>query len=186
MSNLVRIWYVAPQRLCNFDCPYCVSTGDWAKDSRVDWQVRQDQDNFERTVRWIGTRPFPVGVRLGTLGEPFTSRGFLSQLAWLTTQCNVRFVEVVTNGSLLKSRLPKLAETADLTRLSLWITHHHSQIPVGRLIDNAVAAQEDFGCFVVINGLLFADTVDRVAELRAAAAAARLRFNVDLGYEPDA
>lgn len=185
VGELVRIWYVAPQRLCNFHCFYCVSTGDWAKDDKIDWRADEDRSNFERTVRWIGTRPFPVGVRLATLGEPFTSRDFLTQAAWLTRQDSVQFVELVTNGSLLKSRLPTLADPADLGKLSLWVTHHHTQISVERLIDNALFAQERYGCFVVVNALLFANTVDQVAELRDAATRAGLRLNVDLGYEPD-
>jgi MoaA/NifB/PqqE/SkfB family radical SAM enzyme len=185
MAELVRIWCVAPQRLCNFHCSYCVSTGDWAKDNRVDWRSEDDRSGFARTVRWIGTRPFQVGVRLATLGEPFTSREFLTQAAWLTQQDGVRFVELVTNGSLLKSRLPKLAGQVDLSKLSLWVTHHHTQISIQRLIDNALFAQERYGCFVVVNGLLFANTVDQVAKLRVAAGRAGLRFNVDLGYETD-
>ncbi|MFD7554359.1 hypothetical protein ACFV9E_07430 [Streptomyces sp. NPDC059835] len=32
----VRIWYVAGQRLCNLNCPSCVSIGEWAKSHRYD------------------------------------------------------------------------------------------------------------------------------------------------------
>lgn len=73
---------------------------------------------------------------------------------------------------------------ADFGKLSLWITHHHTQIPVSRLIENACFAQEKYGCFVVVNGLLFPDNADHIRELRAAAQAAGLRFNLDPGYDP--
>ena len=73
MSDLVEIWYVSSQRLCNFHCQYCVSIEDYAKSNRYDWRREEDRDDFEAIIRWLGTRPFRVGLRLGTLGEPFTS-----------------------------------------------------------------------------------------------------------------
>jgi MoaA/NifB/PqqE/SkfB family radical SAM enzyme len=184
VADLVRIWYVSSQRLCNFRCTYCVSIGDYAKSNKIDWRHPNDHADFQRVVSWIGTTPFPVGVRLATLGEPFASWDFLDQAAWLTKQPNVEFVELLTNGSLLKSRLPKLAEIADLTKLSLWVTHHPSEISVEKLVENARFAQEKYNCFVVLNALLFPDTVPEVNALREAATAAGIRFNLDLGYDP--
>lgn len=185
MDDLIRIWYVSSQRLCNFRCSYCVSINGYAKSNKFDWKRESDRENFEKIVRWIGSRPFPVGVRLATLGEPFASKDFLAQVAWLTRQEEVRFVELLTNGSLLKKRLSTLEADADLSKLSLWITHHHTEISVERLVENAVFAQEKYGCFVVVNGLIFPGNADEVAELRAAAESTGLRFNLDLGYEPD-
>jgi MoaA/NifB/PqqE/SkfB family radical SAM enzyme len=184
VADTVRIWYVSSQRLCNFHCTYCVSTGDWAKSDKVDWRDDHDRKDFEQIVRWLGTRPFPVGIRLATLGEPFASADFMAQAAWLTKQPAVEYVELLTNGSLLKSRLPKLVGQADLSRLSLWITHHHTEMPIERLIANARLAQDEYGCFVVVNALLFPDNEEAVQELRAATTAAGLRFNLDLGYDP--
>ncbi|MFJ9746574.1 radical SAM protein [Streptomyces chartreusis] len=185
MENLVKIWYVSSQRLCNFRCTYCVSIGDYAKSNTYDWKHGGDFEDAQKIVRWIAGRPFPVGVRLATLGEPFASREFLGEASWLTRQPQVRFVELLTNGSLLKRRLPQLAQTADLSKLSLWITHHDSEISAQRLIENAAFAQEA-GCFVVVNALLFPHNADRVAELRTAAEQAGLRFHLDLGYDPGA
>ncbi|MDH6114190.1 MoaA/NifB/PqqE/SkfB family radical SAM enzyme [Kitasatospora sp. MAP12-15] len=184
MRPMVKIWYVSSQRLCNFHCTYCVSVKDYAKSNTYDWKRPRDRSDFESIVRWIAAQPFDVGVRLATLGEPFTSNDFMTQAAWLTRQPSVRFVEVLTNGSLLKRRLPRLAADADLSKLSLWITHHHTEITVDRLIDNARFAQEKYGCFTVVNALLFPDNAEQIAVLRAAAQAAGLRFNLDLGYDP--
>jgi MoaA/NifB/PqqE/SkfB family radical SAM enzyme len=183
MDDLVKIWYVSSERLCNFHCHYCVSINEYAKSSTVEWLNEDDRLTFESIVRWMGTRRFHVGVRLGTLGEPFASKTFLTQAAWLTRQKTVLFVELLTNGSLLKSRLPRLAQEADLSKVSLWITYHDSQMSIERFVENAVFAQEQYGCFVVVNGLLFPENGPRIEELRSAAAAARLRFNLDLGYE---
>ncbi|MET0646290.1 MAG: hypothetical protein ABW208_06685 [Pyrinomonadaceae bacterium] len=184
MSDITRIWYVSAQRLCNFRCSYCVSINDYAKSNTKDWLEQEDQARFKQIVNWIAERPFRVGVRLATLGEPFTSPLFLSQAAWLTTRPNVAFVELLTNGSLLKQRLDKLDREGDISKVSLWITHHHTEISVSRLIQNARLAQEKYGCFVVVNGLLFPDNEASILELKAAAEQQGLRFNLDLGYDP--
>jgi MoaA/NifB/PqqE/SkfB family radical SAM enzyme len=184
MNNIVRIWYVSAQRLCNFRCSYCVSINDYAKSNTKDWLEQDDQARFKTIVNWIAERPFRVGVRLATLGEPFTSPFFLSQAAWLTTRPNIAFVEFLTNGSLLKQRLAMLDREGDISKVSLWITHHHTEISVSRFIQNARFAQEKYGCFVVVNGLLFPDNETSILELKAAAEEQGLRFNLDLGYDP--
>ena len=46
MTDALRIWYVAGQQLCNFDCPYCVSTGDWSKSRRYDWTDPADREKW--------------------------------------------------------------------------------------------------------------------------------------------
>lgn len=184
MPDSVRIWYVSAQRLCNFRCPYCVSVHDYAKSNTTDWVAPDDQAQFGKIVEWIADRPFRVGVRLATLGEPFASLPFLARAAWLSTRPNVDFVELLTNGSLLKTRLDRLARTGNISKVSLWITHHHTEGSVARFIENARWAQETYGCFVVVNGLLFPDNEASVGELKAAAEAAGLRFNLDLGYDP--
>jgi len=183
-DDLVRIWYVSAQRLCNFRCSYCVSINDYAKSNTKDWLEQEDQVRFKKIVNWIAERPFRVGVRLATLGEPFTSSVFLSQAAWLTTRPNVAFVELLTNGSLLKQRLDRLDREGDVSKLSLWVTHHHTEISVSRFIENAKFAQEKYGCFVVVNGLLFPDNDESILELKTAAEDNGLRFNLDLGYDP--
>ncbi|MEV5747920.1 radical SAM protein [Actinoallomurus sp. NPDC052308] len=183
MSDSVRIWYVSGQRLCNFRCTYCVSINDYAKSNAADWPP-EDQARFEKIVDWIADRPFRVGVRLATLGEPFASRPFLSKAAQLSTRPNTDFVELVTNGSLLKRRLEQLDREGDISRISLWVTYHPTEIPLQRFIANARFAQERYGCFVVVNGLLFPDNEQQVVDLKRAAEDAGLRFNLDLGYDP--
>lgn len=184
MAETVRIWYVSAQRLCNFHCAYCVSVNDYAKSNTQDWFAPADLARFEKIVRWIAGRPFRVSVRLATLGEPFASRPFLRQAAWLSTRHNVDFVELLTNGSLLKRRLSQLDREGEISKISLWITHHHTQISIPKFIENARFAQEKYGCFVVVNGLLFPDNEASVLELERAARDAGLRFNLDFGYDP--
>jgi MoaA/NifB/PqqE/SkfB family radical SAM enzyme len=181
MDRVVRIWYVAPQRLCNFHCDYCVSVGDYAKSDKVAWNSEHDRTSFEKVVEWLGTRPYRIGVRLATLGEPFASLDFIDRAAWLTQRENVEFVELVTNGSLLIRRLKRIATSGNIDKLSLWITRHHSEIGIDRLIKNAAYAQNEYGCFVVVNALLFSDNHAETQSLRRAAESANLRFNLDIG-----
>lgn len=183
MPESIRIWYVSAQRLCNFRCSYCVSVDEYAKSNTADWSA-EDQARFEKIVDWMAGLPHRLGVRLATLGEPFASRPFLSKAAWLSARPNVDFVELVTNGSLLRRRLEQLDREGDIGRISLWVTYHPTEIPLRRFIANASFAQEHFGCFVVVNGLLFPDNEREVVELRRAAEEAGLRFNLDLGYDP--
>lgn len=183
-TDLTRIWYVSGQRLCNFTCHYCVSINDYAKSNNVDWASAEERDRFLAIVDWLGTRPYPVGIRLATLGEPFASRTFLDRAAWLTRRDGVRFVELVTNGSLLLNGLGRMEPAADLSKVSLWVTHHATQIAAEKLITNACLARDRYGCFVVVNALLFPDNIEAVRALKRLAADASLRFNLDLGYNP--
>jgi MoaA/NifB/PqqE/SkfB family radical SAM enzyme len=184
MTDPVRIWYVSAQRLCNLRCAYCVSVNGYAKSNRFEWLEPDDEGRFHRIVDWIGARPFKVGVRLATLGEPFASPAFLVAAGRLSRRPNVDFVELLTNGSLLTRRLQRLADAGDIGKIALWVTHHHTEISVAKLIENARFARDEYGCFVVVNGLLFPDNEGSVRELRTAALDAGLRFNLDLGYDP--
>lgn len=183
----VRIWYVAGQRLCNLDCPYCVSVGSWSKSRRYDWRSPADREAFAGIVDWLGSRPFEVSLRLGSLGEPFASPFFLQRAAWLTRRPGVRYVELLSNASLLQRRLPTMEATANLGKLSLWLTWHREQMSLERFIAAAEFAQREYGCFVVVNVLLFSSSdTNTLRRAQDAAWNAGLRFNLDLGYDPSA
>jgi MoaA/NifB/PqqE/SkfB family radical SAM enzyme len=185
VKDFLKIWYVAPQRLCNFHCSYCVSRGDYSKSNKINWKNPKDIEGFKKVINWISKRPFKIGFRLGSLGEPFTSCDFLDQVAWLTNQKNIQFVELLTNGSLLKEGLQKLQKKgAEFEKLSLWISYHPSQISLDKFIDNARFAQEIYKCFVVVNGIIFPDNIEYIKNLRKATNEYNLRFNLDLGYNP--
>lgn len=178
-----KIWYVAQQRLCNFHCSYCVSTGEgWEKSNTFSWTSESERATTLKIIEWIGTRDFPISLRLGTLGEPFATAEFLRSLSWLTRQPNINFVETLTNGALLERRLATMAHETDFSKLSLWITYHSTEIDVERLVRQASFAQKQ-GAFVVVNALYFPGNESQIGTLRLLCDKASLRFNLDLGYD---
>jgi MoaA/NifB/PqqE/SkfB family radical SAM enzyme len=181
------VWYICDLSLCNFDCAYCASGTPETGGSRTRkemWKNPDGPEKLQRILRWIAKLPYSVGLRLQTIGEPFVSEEFLAQASRMTREKNVRFVELVTNGSLLTSRLGTMRDEyqADLSKLTLWVTFHHTEITVERLIENAVYAKQ-LGAFVVVNALLFPDSQDAISNLHAQCEAHGLDTNVDLGQD---
>jgi MoaA/NifB/PqqE/SkfB family radical SAM enzyme len=178
------IWYMCDLSLCNFDCAYCASGSPENVGPRTRKRMWQDDDGPQRLdqiLQWIGSLPYSVGLRLQTIGEPFVSPEFLAAASAMTTRPNIRFVELVTNGSLLTGGLKRMVECgADLSKLSLWITYHHTEISPERLVANAVFAARQ-GAYPVVNALLFPDAIEPIARLHQLCAAHELATNVDLG-----
>ncbi len=180
------VWYVSDLALCNFDCPYCSSgnpdTGGSRSRTRL-WATDESEARFHQIVDWIERlNDWSVGLRFQTFGEPFVSESFLRAAARLTRSPNIRFVELVTNGSLVKTRLPKLLGEygADVEKLSLWMTFHYTEIALDKHIANARFAH-DQGAHVVVNALLFDDNEEMVAELVRQCDLHGLRLNINLG-----
>lgn len=176
------IWYVSSQRLCNFQCNYCVSTGDWAKSNSVDWFSEADKQQFFRIIDWIASASEPVGLRLGSLGEPLASKDFLAGLATALNSDRIEFVEILTNAALVETRLKRLSQFAPTNKLSLWSTYHPGQIEMEKFLDNLCLAQASYGCFVVANILLWPGNETEVSRFIHACRDKGLKLNVDLGY----
>ena len=101
--------------------------------------------------------------------------------ARLTRNERFRFVEPVTNGSLIKQKWRAFAEECDQTRLSLWVTYHHSEIEPNRLLEKAEHARGE-GASVVVNCLLFPDNLEKTDRLISDARSRGLCVNVDFGF----
>ncbi|MCF8033464.1 MAG: hypothetical protein K9K66_03950 [Desulfarculaceae bacterium] len=184
-APLLEIWTIIDMVMCNFNCPYCASTKpehDQCRAKDKFWEDETGGHKFQKIIRWVGQLPVPVGIRLQTVGEPFTCEEFLKGAAWLSNQPNIRYLELVTNGSLVKSRWNMLAQDANLDKISLWMTHHPTQIPAGKIVDAARFAR-DQGVHVVVNSLLFSDNYDEVEHIRELAKANDLRVSTDVGYD---
>ncbi len=181
----INIWYVCGLSLCNFDCSYCASgqpgQGDGRTNDRM-WRNEDDPARYQKVLDWIGRQPYRIGLRLQTIGEPFVSWDFLKGAVRISESPNIRFVELVTNGSLLKKRLPRFIDDhgADPGRFSLWVTYHHTEISAPDLVDQ-VGFARDLGVEVVVNSLVFPDNADDLRHLAALCRERDLRLNVDLG-----
>ncbi len=181
----INVWYVCGLSLCNFDCAYCASGQPVQGGGRTndrEWQTEEDPGRYERILDWIGCQPYRIGLRLQTIGEPFVSWDFLKGAVRISESPNIRFVELVTNGSLLRRRLPKFIDEhgADPGKFSLWVTYHHTEIPARELVDQ-VGFARDLGMEVVVNCLVFPDNTDELRQLAPLCAAQDIPLNVDIG-----
>jgi MoaA/NifB/PqqE/SkfB family radical SAM enzyme len=177
------VWYDCDLALCNFACAYCASVD--RRSQHEIWAEPGSLDRFLAITGWIARLPYHVRLRLQTAGEPFVAEDFLARAAWLTRQPALSFVELVTNGSLLKQRMARQLAGAAFDRLSLWITFHHTEIAPEALVENARHAA-DAGAFVIVNALAFPDSLAAIERVAALCRAHGLRFNLDMGYNLNA
>jgi len=182
----INVWYVSGLSLCNFDCPYCASGQPSKGTGRTidrEWENENAPRVFQKTLKWLRRQPYQIGLRLQTIGEPFVSWTFLEGAAAMTNSENIRFVELVTNASLLSKRLPKLINEykASPEKLSLWATYHHTEISAEKFIDQIRCAQ-DLGVEVIVNSLLFPDNAEKIINLKKRCSDHDIQMNVDLGY----
>lgn len=179
-GEAIDIWCITDMAQCNFECPYCCAYEVVTKDKA--WRDEGSYNQFLEITERIAKLPYRIRMRLQTMGEPFVSKEFLARVGWLTKHDNVEFVEMVTNGSLLKARLKLITEAdGDLSKVSLWTTFHHTEIKMDKFLTQVEFAQEA-GCFVVVNSLAFPDSIDMVEELHAECVKRGIRINVDPGY----
>ena len=184
-ANVRHFWHLCGVSLCNFDCAYCVSGLPEAGGSRTRkamWVNAEAESQLTRVTAWFRSLPFPFRLRLQTIGEPFVSDVFLQRTAAILENENAQYVELVTNGSLLTRRLPRLLEQiGDRSRLSLWVTFHHTEIALGPYIEQIRFAR-DLGVTVTANALLFPDNVDVLRKLKQSCEEHEISVNVDPGY----
>ncbi|MFT4561067.1 MAG: MoaA/NifB/PqqE/SkfB family radical SAM enzyme [Gammaproteobacteria bacterium] len=181
----INLWYLCGMSLCNFDCAYCASgvpERGGARTRTREWITPEGLSRFNQILEWIPRQPYQIGVRLQTVGEPLVSRDFLRGAARLSNEDNICFVELVTNGSLLRQRVPRLIGEfgADPTGLCLWVTQHFGEISTAELIDQVCYAR-DQGIGVVMNALLFPDNLAAVEETVRVCQQQGLELNIDLG-----
>ncbi|MCB2228200.1 MAG: hypothetical protein KQH53_16085 [Desulfarculaceae bacterium] len=184
-ASILEIWTIIDMVRCNFNCPYCASTKpehDQQRSKDKFWEDDTGSEKFQKIIKWVSQLPVTVGIRLQTVGEPFTCEEFLRGAAWLSKQPNIHYLELVTNGSLVKSRWDMLAQGANLDKISLWMTYHHTQISAEKLVEAARFAR-DQGVHVVVNSLVFPDNFEQVEHIRALAQANGLKVSTDVGYD---
>jgi len=183
----IDIWYMSGMSLCNFDCAYCaagIPEQGGERSRKAMWLTPDGADTFHRILARLAALPYRFGLRLQTIGEPFVSDELLAGVAFMTRQDRVRFVEMVSNGSLLERRLLRIRDEhgGDLDKISIWTTFHHTQITAAELVANAAFAQRHVKQ-VVVNALLFPDNAAQIDELhRLCRSHGSLALNVDPGY----
>ena len=135
----------------------------------------------QKAIEWVSTLPYRVGVRYNVHGEPFLNNDVTQDIAWLTQQENVAFVEIQTNASLFKRRLPKIIDDIDINKLKLFCTFHHSEIPLEDFLENVVFASY-LGIEVIVNTLLCEESVSIVRKLLKQCSEYKIRTSADLKF----
>lgn len=180
VTGPLDVWFITDLVFCNFHCPYCCAYTVVTQDKT--WHQDDSYQRFLTITERLSEIPYQLRIRMQTLGEPFTSRDFLARTGWLAAHDTIEFIELVTNGSLFKKRLGMIAEKgADLSKISLWTTYHHTEIEMAEFLEQVEYAREQ-GCFVVVNALAFPENIEIVEELHAECKKRDLRINVDPGY----
>ena len=174
----IDVWYMPHQILCNFSCAYCSTAG--VRGDRM-WGTEDGAQVYRRIIERIAALPRVIRLRMVTAGEPFVSKELLAGAAWLTHQPNLRFVELLTNGSFREPQLRRFAAESAFEKISLWITYHPTQIEAERVVAAARLASE-LGAFVVVHALLFPDTVETTTRLQALCREAGIRTDVTSGH----
>jgi len=160
---------------CNFSCSYCVAAAGQSQVSGTDysqgakrnmWGTKEGRESTRKAVLWVASLPYRVGVRYDVHGEPFLNPDVIEDIVWLTKQPNVAFVEVQTNGSLFKKRLPQIVDKIDVSKLKLFCTFHHTEIALDEYLANVLFASE-LGFEVTVNTLLATDNVAVIREVLA-------------------
>jgi sulfatase maturation enzyme AslB (radical SAM superfamily) len=175
---------------CNFSCSYCVAAAGQSQVSGTDysqgakrnmWGTKEGRDTTRKAVEWVASLPYRVGVRYDVHGEPFLNPDVIEDLVWLTGQPNVAFVEVQTNGSLFKKRLPQFIDRIDVSKLKLFCTFHHTEIGLDEYLANVVFAS-DLGFEVTVNTLLATDNVAVIREILARCRERGIETSADLKF----
>jgi len=171
------IWYVTDAALCNLSCPYCASG---ANKNKIIWGAPDGPERIQKITAWIGKLPHRVRLRMQTIGEPFLSKEHLAGAAFLSQQDNVEFVELVTNGTFSPKTFSSFSAQANIKKISLWVTCHFGEVSLEKVVEAARLAQEA-GAFVVVNGIIFPDTVEHIRKMVALCKKYSLRSDVSVG-----
>jgi hypothetical protein len=185
MLDSVDVWYVCEQTLCNFDCSYCVTQAPRRQAASNMWLNEGGEVRYRAIVEWLAALPWRLRLRLATLGEPFVSSQVLAGAAWLSKQKNIEFVELLTNGSFRHEQFRRFADQADVSRITLWITYHPTEIEAERVVEAAAFARS-LGAFVVVHGLLFPDSVAAISHMKQLCQERDLLCDVTAGHNYNA
>jgi len=174
---------------CTFNCEYCVAASGQSQTKGTDCSQGMERPDWaengleiaQNAVKWVTSLPYKVGVRYDVHGEPFLNEDVIEAVSWLTHQKNVAFVEVQTNGSMFKMKMPEVAKKADLSRLNLFCTFHHSQVSPEQFMENVLAAHK-LGINIVVNVLVFNDSIVPVKKVLESCRKHGIRTSADIRF----
>jgi len=174
---------------CTYNCEYCVAASGQSQTKAIDCSRGMERPVWgenglelsRMAIKWVASLPYQVGVRYDVHGEPFLNDDVIQDFSWLTRQRNVSFVEVQTNASMFKKKIPDIARISDITKLNLFCTFHHSQVSPENFIENVLCAH-NFGIHVIVNVLVANDNIQPVNKVLKLCKDNDIRTSADIRY----
>lgn len=174
---------------CTYNCEYCVAASGQSQTKGLDCSQGMKRPEWgenglelsKKAIKWVTSLPYKVGVRYDAHGEPFLNDDVVQDVAWLTHQNNVAFVEVQTNASMFKKKIPELANNADADKLNLFCTFHHSQVSPEQFMESILFAR-DHGIHIIVNVLVFNDNISPVEKVLELCRKHNVRTSADIRY----
>jgi len=134
-DNSLGILWRGPLDSCNYGCTYC----PFAKRAPRKSMLSADRAALERFVAWARrAERWQLQVLFTPYGEALIWPWYRQALVELSRVPHVRQVSIQTNGSAPTDFL----DEADLTRVSLWVTYHPTEITRADFVARIAALHE--------------------------------------------
>lgn len=188
-SDFLKVRVSVSMLKCTYNCEYCVAASGQSQTKGIDASQGMERPIWgengleisKKAIKWVTSLPYRVGVRYDTHGEAFLNDDVIEAVTWLTQQKNVAFVEVQTNGSMFKKKIPEMAKKADFSRLNFYCTFHHSQVSPEKFMENVLFVR-DLGINIIVNVLVFNDNVPPILKVLELCRKHKIRTSADIRY----
>jgi sulfatase maturation enzyme AslB (radical SAM superfamily) len=174
---------------CTYSCEYCVAASGQSQTRKINSSRGMKRpvwgenglDLANTAVKWVTSLPYQVGVRYDVHGEPFLNDDVIQAVSWLTHQSNVAFVELQTNASMFKQKIPEFLDAFNPAKLNLFCTFHHSQVSPEKFMESILFAR-NLGMHIIVNVLVSHDNVSPVEKVLDLCRKHTIRTSADIRY----
>ncbi len=158
-ENSLGILWRGPLDSCNYGCTYC----PFSKRPPRKNVLRADRAALDRFVEWVrGAERWQLQILFTPYGEALIWPWYRRALVELSHVPHVRQVSIQTNGSAPTDFL----DDADLSRVSLWVTYHPTEMNRADFVAR-IAALHERGTRLSVGMVASPARVDEAEALRA-------------------
>lgn len=124
-KDILNIRYHTDYRQCNYSCEYCIAGFGTTHPKPPDnWNPFL----FKRIIKNITKLPHAINIRLGVMGEIFTSKELLNGAKILSHSDNIHSLNLITNLSLTVSQYEKIFQDFDRKKIAIVASFHPTEI----------------------------------------------------------